>query len=334
MELTYKPEFQIIANGDDITTAIASAFSELNLVDVSGDKADTLTIKLDGNKISTLPPKKAALKVSLGFNNSLYSQGTFYVNSISDSGFPEVVTITATSIPQNGKDDTHIQTQKTQSWDDITLSDLIKTLAARNNLTPIVNEELGAIVIEHIDQTSESDMALANRLARQYGAVSKVASANWLFLKVGEGKNASGTETLPVYTIYKSTCSSYNYNSNSKTETSSAIAKWNNPETGESGVEQSGTGEPAFQIIYPFPTQEEAQKAAQAKAKTLTSGSETFTVTPNATHTLVKAFAEGYIQPQGWRTEISDQTWCIKQITKKLTPSSGLGISISCDSGN
>ncbi len=336
MELmTYRPQFQIIANGKDITSAIERSFSELTITDVSGDKADTLSIKLDGTKIGKLPTKKAALQVSLGFNDRLYKQGTFYVNSIGESGFPSVVTITATSVPLGGKElGTSIQTQRTQSWDSITIADLLKTVSGRNNLNAICNEELGAITLDHIDQTSESDMALMNRLARQYGAVSKVADENWLFLKMGEGKNASGTKSLPVHTISKSSCSNYQFNSNSRTESSSAVAKWQNPNTGETGVVRSGTGEPAFQILYQYPTKEEAQAAADAKAKTLTDGSDTFGFSTEATHQLVKAFAEGHVKPEGWRSEISDRNWCIKQITKQLTPRSGLSIDIECESAS
>ncbi|WP_017045804.1 MULTISPECIES: hypothetical protein [Vibrio] len=46
----------------------------------------------------------------------------------------------------------------------------------------------------------------------------------------------------------------------------------------------------------------------------------------------MKAFAEGHVKPEGWRSEISDRTWCIKQITKQLTPRSGLSIDIDCES--
>lgn len=333
MELmTYKPQFKILANNKDITAAIEQSFSELNIVDVSGDKADTLTIKLDGSKIGKLPTKKAALQISLGFNGRLYKQGTFYINGIGESGFPSVVTITATSVPLGGKElGTSIQTQKTQSWDDTTILNILQTVAARNNLNSICNEELGAIEIVHLDQTSESDMALMNRLARQYGAVSKVANENWLFSKVGEGKNASGTKSLPVHTIYKSSCADYQFNSNSRTEAASAVAKWQNPSTGETGVVRSGSGEPSFQILYQYPSAEEAQAAADAKAKTLTEGADTFSFSTEATHNLVKAFAEGYVKPEGWRSEISDRNWCIKQITKSLSPNNGLNVNISCE---
>lgn len=332
MELTYTPQFQILANGSDITTAIKKSFKEITISDVSGDKADTLTILLDGSRIGKLPKKNAALQIALGFNYKLYKQGVFYISSISDSGFPEVVTIKATSIPMGGKElPTNIQTQRTQSWENTTISDLLNTVAKRNKLTPIVNEELGAIVLEHEDQTAESDMALVNRLARQYGAISKVANENWLFLKMGEGKNASGTKTLPTHVIHKSSCSNYSHSSSTRTEASSVIAKWQNAETGENGVERAGSGEPAFEISYPYPTQAEALAAAKAKADSLSKSSDSFNLTTEATHKLIKAFAEGHIEPKGWRSEISDRKWNIKQIDKKLSKGGGLTISISSE---
>ena len=296
MELTYQPIFKVVANGNDITTAIKKSFSELSITDVSGSKADTLIIKLHGTKISTLPTKDAALEISLGFGDSLYKQGTFYVNNLSDSGFPEIVTIKATSTPMGGTEmDTSIQTQRTASYNDITISELLDKVAARNNLKPIINTDLANIIIDHLDQTAESDMAMMVRLGRQFGGVSKIAGGNWLFLKEGEGKNASGSKTLAVHAIKKSTCSTYQYQSGSRNETGSVTANWHDPETGEMGIEKVGDSEPAFKIVYTYPNAAEAKAAAQARYNSTSGGSETFSCSTEATYELVKAFSEGYI---------------------------------------
>lgn len=234
MELTYQPVFKVVANGSDITTAIAASLSELTITDMSGESADTLDIVLDGTKISKLPTKNAALEESLGFSYNLYKQGTFYVSSLGDKGFPELVTIKATSAPMGGTEmETGIQTQRTASYYDITISELMTKVVARNNLNSIVNAELGAISIEHIDQTSESDMAMMIRLASQNGGVSKIADGSWFFLKEGEGKNASDTKELAVYTIEKSSCSDYQYQDSSRNEAGSVTANWHNTETGK-----------------------------------------------------------------------------------------------------
>jgi len=334
MELTYQPVFKVVANGSDITAAIKRSFSELSITDVSGESADTLNIVLDGSKISKLPSKGAALEVSLGFGQRLYKQGTFYVSSLGDKGFPEQITIKATSTPMGGADmETSIQTQRTASYDDITISELLTKVANRNSLTPIVSSDLGAISIEHLDQTSESDMAMMIRLASQNGGVSKIADGNWLFLKEGEGKNASGTKALAVYTIEKSSCSNYQYQDSSRNEVGSVTANWHDTDTGEMGVVKEGDSEPTFKIVYTYPTEAEATAAAKAKFNKVSSGSKSFSVTTEASYELVKAFAEGYIQPNGFRSEISNNTWCIKQTCKKLSLGAGLIISISSESG-
>jgi phage protein D len=111
-------------------------------------------------------------------------------------------------------------------------------------------------------------------------------------------------------------------------------AKWHDTDTGESGVETCGSDSPAFEILYPYSTQAEAVAACAAKYKSVGDSSETFSCQPEASYTLVKAFAEGHIQPSGWRSEIDDRTWRIKQIKKSLTPDSGLTIDISCDAGS
>lgn len=74
-------------------------------------------------------------------------------------------------------------------------------------------------------------------------------------------------------------------------------AKWYGPETGGSGTESIGSGEPAFEIVYSFPTKQEAQAAAQARMKSMSTGSDTFNFTTEASHQLIKSFIEGYIKP-------------------------------------
>ncbi|NAX21017.1 contractile injection system protein, VgrG/Pvc8 family [Vibrio sp. V39_P1S14PM300] len=334
MELNYRPGFLLSADGEDITQRINACLLELTLTDHSGSKADELTLKLDGSKIGKLPGKNAWLRVSLGFNGEYVSQGAFVVSVIEVKGWPETVTIKAHSTPLSGQGQgTSLQSQRTQSWDDVTLEDVLKTVSARNNLTPIIANELAQIRLEHIDQTGESDMAMLTRLSRQFSAVSKVANGHWTLIKEGEGKNASGSKKLPVREVMASSCSGYTYRSNSRTKISSAVAKWHNADTGKMGTERYGSGEPVFEIVYTYPNQEEAAAAVRSRGKEITSGSDTFTCTTEATPSLLKAFAEGHLKPVGFRPEISDKTWRIKTVVKNLRKKGGITVTFDCDDG-
>ena len=337
MELNYRPSFLISANGDDITARIQSAFHDITLVDHSGTESDSMTLTLDGCKIGKLPPKGALLRISFGLNGTYVKQGAWTVDSVEISGWPEIVTITGHSIPMQSADKpgASIQSQRSQSWSEVTFEDLLKTVSARNKLNPIISDKLGQITFDHIDQTSESDMAMLNRLARMHGVVSKISNESWMILAEGEGKNASGTKDRPVLIVNASQCdpSKTRYKSNSRTSISSTVAKWHNVETGKTGVERAGSGEPVFEIIYPFPNQAEAIAAVKAKSKQVKSGSDTFTCSPVISVPLLSAFAEGHLKAVGWRPEIADVTWRIKTVTKSLSKSSGLLISFDCDSG-
>jgi phage protein D len=74
-----------------------------------------------------------------------------------------------------------VTSQKTRSWDNLRLADIVKTVATDNGLIPRVADALKDIHISHIDQVAESDANLLARLARDYNAVSKPSGGYWLF---------------------------------------------------------------------------------------------------------------------------------------------------------
>lgn len=51
-----------------------------------------------------------------------------------------------------------------------------------------LGKELSDKLVEHIDQTNESDGSFLMRLARQYGAIASVKNGNLLFIRQGQGK--------------------------------------------------------------------------------------------------------------------------------------------------
>lgn len=331
--MQYRPNVSIAANDNDITAQIMDALIDMVLTDHSGSQSDKIAIRLHGRKIGKLPPPGARLAVSLGFNGVYINQGAWTVDRIDVVGWPEVVTISGNAAPMKDADTASVQTQRTQAWQNVTFEDVIKTVATRAGLSPIISEQLAPIVFEHIDQSSESDMALITRLARQYSAVSKIANQNWLLLAEGEGKNASGSQSLPVRTVNANTCSDYAYNQQTRNKLSSAVAKWHNEETGKTGVVRHGEGAPAFEILYVYKTKAEAEAAVKSRSASISATSKTFNCVTEANLDLLNVFAEGHLHARGWRPEISDVTWRIKTVTKTLTPSNGITIKFDCDNG-
>ncbi|MVF06612.1 late control protein D, partial [Serratia marcescens] len=208
----FRPEFRITAEGRDITAILRENLVDLSLTDNGGTtgKADELQITLLSETLK-LPPKGARLRVSLGFNGQLVDKGWFVVSGRASSGPPRKIVLYATAAPMNAqKQPGDVQSQKSRSWDAVTLGDIVTTVAKDNGLIPKVAEQLASIAIEHIDQVRESDAALMTRLARMYNAVSKPAGGYWLFLEQGEAATASGRRLTNV-TITPEALTSWSY---------------------------------------------------------------------------------------------------------------------------
>lgn len=208
----FRPEFRIIAEGQDITAIIRENLVDISLTDNGGatGKTDELQITLLSETLK-LPPKGARLRVALGFNGQLVDKGWFVVSGCASSGPPRKIQLYATSAPMNAqKQPGNVQSQKSRSWDGVTLGDIVKTVATDNGLIPKIATQLASIAIEHIDQVRESDAALMTRLARAYNAVSKAAGGYWLFLEQGEATTVSGG-ALSNVTITREALSSWSY---------------------------------------------------------------------------------------------------------------------------
>lgn len=87
--------------------------------------------------------------------------------------------------------------QKTRSWDNLRLADLVKTVAKENGLVPKVAAELADIHIDHVDGGRIGRQS-ADALARTWNAVSKPSGGYWLFLRQGATANASGEQTAAL----------------------------------------------------------------------------------------------------------------------------------------
>lgn len=184
------PDFSLSVAGKDITTDLKSRLLSLTLTDNRGFDADQLDLELDDTdgKLA-LPNRGASIKLSLGWlGYPLVDKGTFTVDEIEHTGAPDVLTIRARSA--DFRDALNIK--RNASYHQLTLGDIIKTLAGRNQLTSSITPTMASIQIEHIDQTNESDANLLTRLAKQEGAIATVKAGKLLFIVPGQALTASG----------------------------------------------------------------------------------------------------------------------------------------------
>lgn len=331
MELDYRPDFSLSADGNDITTVIQKNLISLTLTDNAGSESDRLAITVSLPDSVATPKKGAVLRLGLGFNGELIDKGQYVVDEVTSSGPPRRVQIVANAAPMdNRKQPGSLQTQKTRSFDDVTLGDLVKIVASDHGLVPRINSELDSIKITHVDQVGESDMNLLTRLAKRYGAVSKPANGYWLFLKEGEGKSASG-KALTSITIQPHQVTTWQCRFSSRNDVRRVVATYHDLESGDTKEVSTGIGEPEFRIVFKYPNYEEAEAAVLARAKSVKSGSDTLDVTMPARSSLMALVAEGHVSLDGFG-DVEDGNWRLKSVEWSLSES-GLQLRLSGDHG-
>lgn len=339
MGLEYWPDFSLIAEGKDITAVIKRGVNEIRFTDngAATKKSDELQITLTSETLA-LPAKGAKLQLGLGFNGALVNKGTFTVCQVQSSGPPRRISIYATAAPMNaGKHGADVTCAKTRTFDDITLGDLVKTIAADNGLTAQVAESLASIKLDYVQQSAESDASLLSRMAMQYGAVSKVTNDRWLFLEFGAGQSAGGRE-LPSVTVTPEMVSTWNYSEGDRGTASKtagvdgkAGVRYHDAATGETVIYEVDV-ESSSQI-YPYtkPTQTTAKKLAEAQVDRVQQAGRKMSLTMPVRPTLLNATAESGFVTQGFGVR-EDHSWRAESLSYSLSQSGfTLQVSLATD---
>nr|WP_269848236.1 contractile injection system protein, VgrG/Pvc8 family [Enterobacter sp. ASE] len=165
-----------------------------------------------------LPAKGVKVALSLGFGTQRVSKGTFVVDSTASgasANSPRIVQVTARAYSKSAaKGHGTLQSQKHRSWTNVTLGDLLNTVATEHGLAPRIDETLAAKKLEHEDQAAESDMNLVTRLAARYGAVSKVTHDSWVVMPREATKTSKGND-IKLVAITPSQVSRWSFRNNS-----------------------------------------------------------------------------------------------------------------------
>lgn len=190
------PVVVLSINGVPFGNTAMSRILSVQITDNSGFEADELTLELDDSDgLLAIPPQDSLIKVWLGYKEtSLIFKGEYKMSEFTHSGAPDRLSITARSADL----DEGIAEQREKSWHRQKLAQIVAEIAKQYNYECLIAEEYQEIMIEHIDQTNESDASFLSRLAEQYDAIATIKNKKLLFLPVGAAKSASGLKIEPV----------------------------------------------------------------------------------------------------------------------------------------
>ena len=173
-----KPAFSIVSNGSDITSKLSDRLLSLKVTDEAGNKSDTCEITMDdrGENLE-LPEVGRELAVSIGYGDELQYMGMYVVDEISLSYPPATIKVRAKAMSLSPG----LKTPKTRAWDNQTVAQIVMSIAMENGLVPVVSPEYSSRLVEHMDQTEESDAHFLTRLANIHSAMVKPANKYLIF---------------------------------------------------------------------------------------------------------------------------------------------------------
>ena len=253
-------DYQIIADGDDITALFKDRLTGLSITDEAGFKSDTTEITIDNrDQRVALPLVGAKLEIALGFKETgLTAMGHYIVDDLAGEIMPETMTISAKAADMLGT----IRAPKTRAWEAVTLGDIVGTIAGDHNLKPAISGDLKPAFYSYLAQTSESDLNLLTRLARDLNATVKPAAGHLVFVPRGSGKTASG-EDIPPLVIHRTDISRGSWKLTGRGKYGKVTAEW--AELGTAVVHRVSAGDkaPELKLRHRYASKAEAVRAAE-----------------------------------------------------------------------
>lgn len=259
------PDFDILIGGQSIKGNVNDRLLDLTVSDDQGQRSDACNFTVDDrDQALAIPRRGALLSVMLGYRETgLTHMGLFTVDEIGLQGGPRQMRISAKAADMRET----LKEQKTRRFETKSLGDIVGEIAGDHQLKPAISKSLASRVLPFLGQTEESDLHLLTRLARDHGALFKVANGSLLFTAKGKGESASGQAMAPVI-VSPVNCITWNVTLQDRPQHKEIKSHWHDRAKAERQTEKSGGsgGEAAFMLRHDAPSQEEAQWQAEARS--------------------------------------------------------------------
>lgn len=268
--------FKVAVNGSDITAVIADRLESLVVTDSAGVDSDSVALTLDDRgQAIILPAIDAEMEVWMGYilNDvpDLKWMGLFIIDELETSDQEGTLSIHGKSANMLGA----LKAPRDESYHDITLGQLVNTIAQRHGYEAAIDEALASKKLEHIDQRAQSDIDLLTSKAQALGALCKIVNKQIVILTEDASKTATGT-TLPPLDLNATALGLYvDARIAGKSSYGAVKAYYQKPDDSKKTWVSVGGGEPVYTMIDIYSSHGEAREEAMAKwAKLKRGGTE------------------------------------------------------------
>ncbi len=179
---TRRASVDLTCNGAAMDRSLLGPALEVTYTDPASGEADSLDISLyDRDRQWTtaqLPAEGDVLGASIrvtdwdrsGDNRTL-SCGSFTLDDFSFSGWPVTGTLSSVSVPA---DSSFRETQRTKTWEDVTIEEMAKEIAGRAGISLAWDVEGAALKLRSIEQAKQTDCDFLMGVCGDYGLAMKV----------------------------------------------------------------------------------------------------------------------------------------------------------------
>lgn len=331
--------FKIQYNDKDITSHFDTRLISIQVIDNSGFEADTFSIELDDTdgKLE-LPKRGVELLVSFGWNdkNGLVYQNKFIVDECEHSGPPDRLVMRGKSA--NFRESLNVKRE--QSYDSISIENVVSQIAKRHNLEYKINPGLANLIIDHIDQTQESDASFLTRLLHDYDAIATIKNGLLIVFPSGMGKTVSGN-SLPAMILTRAFGDTHTFSIADRDAYTGVKAYWLDYKKAKFSSSASGSrnsddksvlvgAEGNVKILrHTYASKQNAHRAATNNWKKLQRGACQFSM--KLAEGRPDLFPEMPVMIKGIKKEIDSSEWIITRCIHSITANSGFITSLELE---
>lgn len=307
--------------GTDITGNIADRLISLSISDEAGITSDRFDLSLDDRDHALgWPGAGVQLEIALGYRETggARTMGRYTVDEVESSGPPAALSLRGAAADMLAS----LKSQRRADYDGKTLGEIVRTIAARHQLTPQIAARFESQPVEHLDQTDESDLHLLTRLAEQFGATAKPAAGRLLFVEAGSGLDATGA-AMSAIAISRVQVLSWRASEQERQFYSRVEARWKPARKHATQTVIVGDGDPSTTLRNAFRSEAEAKRAAEARLGKMARARTALSLSLPGDPELI---AERPITLSGFRDGV-DGDWIVSRAEHRLD-SSGYSTSI------
>lgn len=322
------PFFSISADGLDVTQNFMGANMTMTITDGAGLKSDTLQVVLDDLGGMTVAPRTGAvLRPVAGYVGRARDFGLYSVDSVVYSGWPQKITIDATSVA--AKSMAKQREPKAYPKKEFpTYGDIFEDVAKRIGYPLQISAEIKSKANDYEAQADEDSLEFTTRIGEKLDATVSFKSGFLVVVKRGAGQSASGASLDRIVVAAGFNLLSYTVTEKDEPKHKSVEATYYDRAKNKREIVtvQTGMQGPKFLLRTPYQSEAEAKEAAEAHAKDLlrSQADATFEIDGDPF-----AQAEAWADVSGVRTRV-DGEWWVKTATHNFSASSPCTVSLQC----